>query len=154
MSTEQISLMIALSAVLISPFVSWKIAKKQISAQVISTNRQQWINELRDTISEFLRDAKSLSTGFLSKEKAFSRFELMALNLNRMELLINPKEPDHAELIRLAQSTLEHVRQTLIAKYASKEVTNRTERKTAIAAIPPVAQRIFKQEWERVKSAS
>ena len=158
MSVETISLLIALSAVLVGPFVSWKIAKKQISAQVISSNRQQWINDLRDTISKFLRDAKSIKAGYsgtaLTTAEAFSRYEIMVLNLHRMELLVNPNKSDHAELIRLSKNTLEHVRVALSEINSGGTPTNDAERKKSLEAITPIAQKIFKLEWERVKSAS
>ena len=54
-----LSLVVALLAVFIGPFVSWKVAKKQIESstrvarqQLLGPMRQAWINELRELISE------------------------------------------------------------------------------------------------------
>ena len=49
-----ISVVIALFAVIIGPFVTLYIARRQIKANVLSPNRQQWINTLRDEISNYL----------------------------------------------------------------------------------------------------
>ena len=46
-----VSAITALVAIIIGPLVSICIAKNQINASVISTNRQVWINRLRDELA-------------------------------------------------------------------------------------------------------
>ena len=43
----------ALVAVIVGPIVSFKIAKRQISASTVTISRQHWINDLRDAIADF-----------------------------------------------------------------------------------------------------
>lgn len=50
---ETLSLIIALLAIIVGPFISYKIAKAQIHAQLISSNRHVWIDKFRESISEF-----------------------------------------------------------------------------------------------------
>jgi uncharacterized protein YneF (UPF0154 family) len=54
-----LSLVVALLAVFVGPFVSWKVVKKQIESssrtarqQMLGPMRQAWINELRELIAE------------------------------------------------------------------------------------------------------
>jgi len=45
-----VSAITALVAVIVSPLVSIIVAKNQISASVVSSSRQVWINRLRDEL--------------------------------------------------------------------------------------------------------
>ena len=42
----------ALVASIMSPFVTLSVARRQFRANVISTNRQRWIETFRDRLSE------------------------------------------------------------------------------------------------------
>ena len=44
----------ALVASVMSPFVTLRVARRQFRANVISTNRQKWIDTFRDRLSELL----------------------------------------------------------------------------------------------------
>ena len=44
----------ALVAVVLGPIVSVYVVRRQIRATVVSTNRQAWINDLRNTIADWL----------------------------------------------------------------------------------------------------
>jgi len=155
MSTEQLALLVAIVAVLVGPAVSWRIAKRQILAQVVSANRQNWIIDVRDTLAEFLRDSHSMVNAYKAKtytvNEVFERFEKVTLATQRMELLLNPKEQDHSEIVDLMKSICENLRTALSDIHGGKEVTNDAERETAIDAITPIAQRILKSEWGRIK---
>ncbi|WP_341304269.1 hypothetical protein [Pseudomonas sp. TMP25] len=153
--TEVIAALTALAAVVIGPVVTWKVAKSQINAHVVSTNRQAWINELRDTLALFVRDAYSVkqgySAGIVSKNDAFARFEEMVLAKHKIELMLNSNESEHQELLRLLNSSIEYVREALSCIYSEKEYSNNKNRLTAIRAITPIAQKILKSKWIRVK---
>jgi hypothetical protein len=117
-----LSLIIAAFAVIVGPFVSYKVAKNQqnnslklANKQVIAPMRQVWINNLREETSAFL----SLSLWFYVSEmhdhnvnneasdeeverdnqrlKADRRLSFLQ---TKIELMLNPTEDDHTALIR------------------------------------------------------
>ena len=158
MNTETLSLIVAGIAIVVGPTVSWKIAKSQISAQVVSTNRQEWINGIRNELAVFLTYARSIVPAYRSetfdRDMAFEKYDKMVLAVQRVELMLNPSEKDHAELVRLMKSTIDLVRTALSEVHDKKETSNDNERITEIRTITPLAQRIFKAEWSRIKRGS
>jgi uncharacterized Tic20 family protein len=90
-----ISAITALIAVIIGPFVSWKIAKRQISASTVSASRQQWINNLRDTVADFLTKTSMvycLAKNHYADDQSIPRIEQVVQLNYRIHLLINPNE--------------------------------------------------------------
>ena|ERR1700733_3695607 len=127
------------------------LTEKQIFASVRSTNRQAWINALRDDVAEFLSLA---SQSFLMLQKRRDRlsglisdFEddperiaRMAMLLARIALRLNPNKPDHS----LLNTALDEL------NLYSNDLNVRTflpRRANIISA----CQNILKTEWERVK---
>jgi hypothetical protein len=54
-------LVVAALAVLFGPIIQLVIAKAQIRASVLSTNRQRWIDQLREQLAEFIMAVAELS---------------------------------------------------------------------------------------------
>jgi len=114
-----VSALVSLIVALTSPFVAFAIAKKQIRASVVSTNRQAGINGLRDDLAEMLELAVAhfyLRAGSLSGEEDFKysyeqRTRLWRLQY-RIRLRLNADELPHQELLSL----LEEVRSLSIKK--------------------------------------
>jgi len=140
----------ALCAVVLGPLVSMHVTRRQIEAGVLSKNRQEWINTLRDELVELIVVLRSLQTVMLLPREHRDANELKELieKITRREikitLLINPQEADHAELIQLISEGLS------LAASASdhpKEEITEVERK-----ITALSQRILKREWQRVKA--
>lgn len=132
--------------------VSYIIAKKQITATVVSQNRQAWINTLRDCISEFqsaipyiglidkkewIKDLKSIQHDKLSSAIRCN---------NKIKLLINPKEDDHIELVELLTNVL-----NILLDTKEKEDETYDKINTLQADITVISQTILKREWIRVK---
>lgn len=139
--------------VVIGSLGSYFIARLQFKASVISANRQEWINTLRDCIAEFQVKAKIVtvetklasqdSTSFASDPTSFDQaVEKIRVLLNKVALLINPNETDHADLLKLMEKVDLCINEDSIddEKHDSlqKEITS-------------LAQKILKREWERVK---
>lgn len=136
----------ALIAVIIGPYLTLKAQKNQVLAPM----RQAWINNLRDIIAEFIstiaisrlhvvpdgNESNEIKAEKLAADMA--RVELACKLKEKTALLINPKEIDHQELIRLLESAY--------LKYHNGEDIN------ALAnAIRDQAQKILKTEWNVVK---
>jgi hypothetical protein len=165
-STEYLSLLIALLAVFFSPIISYlitkqtiksqaksakeqietqsNIAERNIKAEVISRNRQDWINTLRISISEFISLCIILSKVnehiVNSAEDKWERF--FALR-SKISLLINPKEDDHQQLDELIEKATQFILNN------NKEGFRNIRRE-----IIKLSQQILKREWERVKQVA
>ena len=135
----------AILAIIISPIVSLNIAKKNLKASVNSQNRQMWINNLRDQITEFLSCIEKIDGIYTEKklkhleeneysQKLTTQIDLMVHYINKIELMLNPNEKKHQELISLLKKL-----------YSERNKSYKTE-------IISISQKIFKEEWERVKS--
>lgn len=138
------------------------IAKRQI-ADSISAKRQNWIDELRKDMAEFLtadarlnellRPAPNLSEEDKRKnfeEAASNNFRAHELGI-RIKLRLNPKEDMHNQLVDLLKKLTE------VSKDPPPNETD-DQKRAAIKAFNDVRQEviahmqtILKYEWERVK---
>jgi hypothetical protein len=94
--------------------------------------RQQWINDLRNTMAEY--QSYGILPGFdPSKERKF--YELGT----KIELLMNPNDRDFANLQGILYQFLESAEGDKIDKYQNN------------AEFVAICQGILKREWERLK---
>jgi hypothetical protein len=146
----------ALVASILGPVVALLIAKRQINANVVSSNRQKWIESLRDLIAEFVSQLVTVlvvKSGWrgnwdrglpaIQSDRAYlEKLERMVLVQSKIRLLLNPNEADHQALYRVIEAALEHSR---------SEQMHETEIASDIETIAQLAQGILKREWRRVK---
>jgi uncharacterized protein YneF (UPF0154 family) len=143
-----LSLFVAILAVIVGPFISWKIAKRQVTSslkvankQIVAPMRQAWINNLRDQISEISSSALHYyQTGYEDRED--QEYKRLTELEGKISLMLNFKEEDHRSLHDL-------IRGMLNALDKGKEGEN------AFVAIHPqvmtLTRDILKREWNRVK---
>jgi DNA-directed RNA polymerase subunit F len=124
-------------------------------AQLVSANRQNWIIEVRETLAEFLRDGRSIvnayRSGTYSIGETFERFEKLTLATQKVQLLLNPYEQDHSEIIAKMISITEHIRSELSSVFEGETISTEKTRMAEIDSIVPMAQRVLKSEWKRIK---
>jgi len=148
MTNELLAGVTALVAVLVGPLVSLYVVRREFAAQVLSSNRQHWINTLRDRLARltafvaFFATAKS--TGLLNETASLERQESAYALWAEISLLLNPAERDHAALIAEIDSVLSF----LFASPSYKEPAIVRERMDRLTR---QSQAILKREWERVK---
>lgn len=144
----------ALFGVLIGSACSYFISRQQLRATVLSGNRQKWINTLRDCIAEFQTKAKiaiveadlayhqqtSAAANVRNHDEAMKTMRLLA---NKIALLINPEEKDHAELL----SNLNELESHCI----DGDPGDREKERILQTSITTIGQTILKREWKRVK---
>jgi hypothetical protein len=138
----------ALFAVLLGPLISIYVVRRQFAAQVLSANRQQWINTLRKKLSMILGLMPYYSmlkaTGELTEAKGAELFERFYSVWTEVSLLINPAEADHCELVNEIEA--------LIAFLANSPLSvNPDAIRGRIDPIVRHSQAILKREWVRVK---
>ena len=146
----------ALVASIVGPVVTLTVARRQFSATVLSGNRQKWIEALRDDLAELI---SLLATGLVVKSKwkdkwehgrgplnaepaLLDKFERIVLTQARIQLLINPADPDHQRLSEAIEAA---------AGRLQSEQALDTETEADIRNIVGLSQSIIKREWQRVK---
>lgn len=139
-----LSLLIALVAVFLGPFLSAWVARRQIVVPI----RQQWIDELRNLVTEFLSTSQMLivseeANGILNNEDLDKdTYKKMLFIERKLTLMLNPNEDLHNEL-------MEHVRKLM--EQIEHGVPNLLEFGPLVRIITETAQKILKKEWVRVK---
>jgi len=154
MLTSGVSALAAIAGVIIGSIVSFLIAKQQFKATVISANRQQWINSLRDCVADFqtkakialvetnlaMNDSTAVAANLKNHDEALRGMRFL---INKVILLLNPNEADHSELISLMKEIEDHC-----VKGDPNDHSKEERLQNSIAAL---GQKILKREWERVK---
>jgi len=151
-----VPMVIALLAVVISPLISIYVTKKQLRASVNSKSRQEWINTLRDEITNYLFSFIKLEGMWFDNDQATVRNNLaekphsskdltkvldeLQKHKIKISLLINPNEDDHKKLLKILEEAYQNIR------------TKDKKRSEIEAEILTQSQLILKREWERVKS--
>ncbi len=102
---EVLSLLVALAAVLVGPWVSYKIAKKQLTAQLVSANRQKWIEYFRNTITNYLAANKEIEIEIIinknKKDITRSQYYRMQNLAEKLKILIPHNNSGKTKLIEI-----------------------------------------------------
>ena len=128
-----VAALIAFFGVGLTLILSWRNANRQRkSAHIlkVAEMRQEWINSLRDAMSKF--QSYGVTPGVSqATEREFYEYG------TRIELLMNPKDPDYAEL-----------HDCLYGFLAAKDNMDKYRANPSFVGI---CQRILKREWETLK---
>ena len=125
-----------------------ELSKDEIKIEVLSKNRQAWINTLRDELSKFMGEITTLERKFLMTKDSPTVSDLndikndvnkLGFDKYKIYLLLNPDEPNSKVLLRLIEE--------IILKAYQQESSN-----DKINELVKVSQTILKDEWKRVKS--
>lgn len=153
---QLLSTLVALFAVIVGPAISLRVVNRQIEsskavadlqarANVLSKNRQDWINTLRIEVAGFISAATMILPMLITQKDSQEMSKLLSqltLHLAKTKLLINPEEDDHRILIAKMEDVTNHV---LGFNGQPHELTDE---------LVALAQKVLKREWERVKSFS
>jgi hypothetical protein len=125
-------------------YVTYLIAKRQIANSGVTQFRQNWINELRSTISLFISKAELISILDVDDEKNYREaFKDFCQCQYKIELLLNPNESDHNSII----THLEKIRQLI----HTEDEIDEEELDQSIVILLEVTKRVLKREWQVVK---
>ena len=145
-----LSLIIAGIAVFFGPLISIFVTKNTLrtnsriaAKNLISPIRQEWINDLRNTLIELTSKSAHYMVSGTEDRKDSEYYRITELE-HKIKLLINPLESDHTLLV---ESIREMTRS--LYKGGMKNETFFWEKHSKIIAI---SQKILKREWERVKN--
>ena len=151
-----ISASTAMIASIAGPFVNTRIAKFEFKTNVLSVNRQKWIDTMRDLVASLnsqlliaaaLRQTMNEPSGILiARDPELSRrVENLLRTVSKIELMLNPLKEDHQQLNVLMKEAIDHLRSPLLE--------DRVEDRIEVIShdIIQVLQGILKREWARVK---
>ena len=142
MDTTTLSLVSACTALVASvvgPVVTLAVARRQINANVLSANRQKWIESLRETMAEMISLMVAVivvkqnwhgewrrGRGAIAADPALlDKLERMILVGWKIRLLLHPSEPEQVALVRRLDE-----------------------------ALTTMAQHILREAWRRVKAGT
>ena len=151
-----ISASTAMIASIAGPFVNTRIAKFEFKTNVLSVNRQKWIDTMRDLVASLnsqlliaaaLRQTMDEPSGILiARDPELSRrVENLLRTVSKIELMLNPLKQDHQQLNVLMKEAIDQLRSPLLE--------DRVEDRIEVIShdIIQVLQGILKREWARVK---
>lgn len=148
--TSTLSLCIATLAVIFGPLISIFITKRTLklnrniaSKGLISPIRQQWINELRNTIIELTAKSSHYAVAGIEDREDKEYYRITELE-HKIMLLINPNEEDHSRLLLLVREMKRN-----LSGIGIEAETIFWERHQEVINLSQV---ILKREWERVKN--
>lgn len=159
LNPQWITLVVACTAMIASiagPFVNTRIARIQFKANVLSVNRQKWIETMRDLVASL--NSQLLAVGMIRQTVAepaaiviardpemFRRVENLLVTVSKIELMLNPLEQDHQELRALMKNGIDQLR----SPPPGHGIEDRIE--SISYDITQIAQAVLKREWVRVK---
>ncbi|WP_338301858.1 hypothetical protein [Escherichia coli] len=150
-----------------------QISKLAFSAQVLSANRQQWINNLRDNCAEFIKFAeqhKNLKRFYAAemngiswkngtKQQADVYFDSyhessysMSEVATKIELMLNPTEKTSIAIMLSLRSIMKMFEKEKIEMFFIEDSEVKKEYDNLIKELVKQTQCCLKKEWERVKS--
>jgi len=122
-----------------------------LRANIVSANRQEWINELRELTSKFISEVHSLNVDHYRVTNSGKPFELtekwsnVADNLiyytTKIELMLNPEEMATQEILK----AFDRIRTNI-------QETNFTNTGDNIMSLMHTLQSVFKTEWIKIKN--
>ncbi|MBK9494046.1 MAG: hypothetical protein IPO08_05790 [Xanthomonadales bacterium] len=153
LSPEWVSALTALAAVFLGPVLAWIVTRRQISASARSQSRQAWIDRLRDDLAEYATELATVAVRArfdIIKDAA----ELQALTQRaqllrtRVQLILNPAEASHRELLDALERMLDATTRLPSAAHKEQDDDTPAAGRTRLVA---AAQTVIKQAWEDVK---
>lgn len=124
------------------------IAKKQITNAGVTQFRQQWIDNLRNSVSDYLSavDGIIFYSVYVNHHFDIKQSDLikdLKMKQYKVLLLINPLEKDHIQLVELINEISKLIE--------TPDAGNQKLIKTKIENLVNDMQKVLKKEWEVVK---
>ena len=144
----------ALIAGIASPLVSFNVARRQFKASVVSSNRERWIEVLRDAIAEYIALVTSVALSAQqageadvqiadAKSEMHRTAERIVYMRCKILLMIKPGKTSHLEL-RESIDAIHHV-------LVENKTVDLAHWRGHLEAITVAGHAVLDAEWERVK---
>lgn len=135
----------AIIAVFVGAIIQTQSSERSVRASVRSTNRQKWINDLREEVAGamanliFLQMMAKWEANPEERQKVIQQY---IAHTTKVALLINSSKQSHAELLREIHNAVALIQ---------GDEQEKMRLGISVTAIQHKAQGIFKEEWEKVK---
>ena len=142
--------LISAATALVAVFVGPRITAKIQHRQTVTTMRQQWIQDLRQTLSELFSSAEAAASNIhlirRDNKELQDVYDLIVKLEAKAKMMLNPNELHHVEL----QTKLEEI--VALANDKSIIVENKMSRmRKLIQSVIPVSQVVLKEAWDKIK---
>ena len=148
---DTLALLVALATVVISPIAQYCTTRLQVVASTISNNRKLWIDAVRDEVAGVLGLCMQMPQYIYNVESRHEQtigwISGLTTRVAKLELLLNPNEADHRQLIEAANNLLKLV---VSEEHRAPEVFGKKIKEQSEMIIR-LSQPILKREWNRVK---
>lgn len=154
------------ATLLCAAFGGWWAGRKRIGIEVLSKNRQEWINDLRKQVSEFTSISTKMPVDIIykkitttyninDKNEIIEKISRLAIIRDYLILLLNPDEKESQNINTSIQNIMsiindlnnkdkQELSETILQEF-NKEILHKIEELTKNT------QKVLKTEWERVK---
>ncbi|MFT6128233.1 MAG: hypothetical protein ACJAVA_002732 [Flavobacteriaceae bacterium] len=158
-----IALFIGISTVLVNLYLSKKLrqsAEKNLNLQlknskeitlaqlkgtIATKNRQEWINEVRHSVTEILTHSLFLIADYDTEDKKADKLEKIIFAKSKIELLTNDAKPDQKELVDKIQELIKEIGLGS-NDFDENRIINKRE------DIINISRKIFKIHWNKIKN--
>jgi hypothetical protein len=151
-----ITALTALVASILGPLVTLSVARRQFRANVLSTNRQKWIDTLRDRLADLLSVMNAAQVikrasagdwrggaGPVRDNPAFAeKLEKTFMAIAQVELLTKALDPEHQALNDAIRGALGYLQDDALP---GSDLSDR------LVEITRLGRSIIRAEWARVK---
>jgi len=125
---------------------------KQVKMTVLSGSRQEWINRLRSCVAELQGISMTLADTQEALDPILERVTTLKF---KIELLLNPKESDHTEMVTLVNQLVSCSLAQTAARHRGadrQEIKTHIDKTAALQTeLTETTQSVLKREWEQVK---
>jgi len=122
------------------------VVRRQIINAGVTQFRQQWIDNLRNTLSDYCSLVRSIMLMWdptnRDENKALVLYKDFEQAKFKINMLINPNEKDHIELVRIIE---------IIHKDTTDPLREDLKVNKLLGELTKCSQKIFKTEWNRVR---
>jgi len=109
--------------------------------------RQEWINDLRQAISLFIAKAEVISMLDLDDDEYYEHYQELSESNNMVELLLNPNEDQHNELI----SKMDEIRELIHDETYNDPDKFEKKVDKKVMELLEISKAVLKTEWNVVK---
>ena len=156
-----VPLSVALLSLVGAALGGWWAGRKRIGIEVLSKNRQEWINDIRHVICDFIDIAISSATKYV-ENLDYQEFSNQARKLDHkrhyLALLLNPNEDNSIKINELAYAIVERHALLISLIGINKKISDKQKVQDTINLLisntnelVAITQKVLKTEWERVK---
>lgn len=135
---------------------STKLAKTQFEFTLNSKNRQDWINELRNSISEFATHVRQINIVFQRPDfadKAFELHEKIFLNRSKIKLLLNNTKDEHKAFHSAQEDLMNILERHLLNSNAKIDQFNNVDFGQKLDTMIDKGRDLLYYEWQKVQNA-